>query len=178
MSKVDEDDEEKTDAKRQTDRQTERQIEDKTTFQPSYQNKGCSECQEDVRKIVRQAKRKTEWQISSAAKETALVRERHLSDLHLLRSLSSTALLMFLYASLGELFPAQPTSCVSRCCCSPGDFPLLGNVFSSILLHHILLILKLCVRNFSRRVQLLFLYYRWLVTYNTGCPKLGKPPKK
>ena len=30
---------------RQTDRQTERQIEDKTTFQPSYQNKSCSECQ-------------------------------------------------------------------------------------------------------------------------------------
>ena len=35
---------------RQTDRQTERQIEDKTTFQPSYQNKSCSECQQGVRK--------------------------------------------------------------------------------------------------------------------------------
>ena len=41
----------RTHAKRQTDRQTERQIEDKTTFQPSYQNKSCSECQKDVRKI-------------------------------------------------------------------------------------------------------------------------------
>ena len=39
---------------RQTDRQTERQIEDKTTFQLSYQNKSCSECQQDVRKIERQ----------------------------------------------------------------------------------------------------------------------------
>ena len=35
---------------RQTDRQTERQIEDKTTFQLSYQNKSCSECQQDGRK--------------------------------------------------------------------------------------------------------------------------------
>ena len=35
---------------RQTDRRTERQIEDKTTFQPSYQNKSCSECQQDARK--------------------------------------------------------------------------------------------------------------------------------
>ena len=34
---------------RLTDRQTERQIEDKTTFQLSYQNKSCSECQQDVR---------------------------------------------------------------------------------------------------------------------------------
>ena len=39
---------------RLTDRQTERQIEDKTTFQPSYQNKSCSECQQDVRKTGRQ----------------------------------------------------------------------------------------------------------------------------
>ena len=38
---------------RQTDRQTERQIEDKTTFQPSYQNKSCSECQQDVKKSDR-----------------------------------------------------------------------------------------------------------------------------
>ncbi len=29
---------------RQPDRQTERQIDDKTTFQPSYQKKSCSEC--------------------------------------------------------------------------------------------------------------------------------------
>ena len=36
---------------RQTDRQTERQIEEKTAFQPGYQNKSCSECQQDVRKI-------------------------------------------------------------------------------------------------------------------------------
>ena len=42
---------------RQTDRQTERQIEDKTTFQLSYQNKSCSECQQDVRKIERQTDR-------------------------------------------------------------------------------------------------------------------------
>ena len=42
---------------RRTDRQTERQIEDKMTFQPSYQNKSCSECQQDVRKIERQADR-------------------------------------------------------------------------------------------------------------------------
>ena len=35
---------------RQTDRQTERQIEDRKTFQLSYQNKSCSECQQDVRK--------------------------------------------------------------------------------------------------------------------------------
>ena len=39
---------------RQTDRQTERQIEDKTTFQLSYQNKSCSECQQDVKTSVRQ----------------------------------------------------------------------------------------------------------------------------
>ena len=44
----------------QPDRQTERQIEDKTTFQLSYQNKSCSECQEDVRKIERQAERQTD----------------------------------------------------------------------------------------------------------------------
>ena len=36
------------------DRLTDRQIEDKMTFQPSYQNKSCSECQQDVRKSVRQ----------------------------------------------------------------------------------------------------------------------------
>ena len=36
------------------DRLTDRQIEDKTTFQLSYQNKSCSECQQDVRKIERQ----------------------------------------------------------------------------------------------------------------------------
>ena len=40
-----------TQADRQTDRQTERQIEDRKTFQLSYQNKSCSECQWDVRKI-------------------------------------------------------------------------------------------------------------------------------
>ena len=38
----------------QTDRQTQRQIEDKTTFQLSYQNKSCSECQQDVKMSVRQ----------------------------------------------------------------------------------------------------------------------------
>ena len=42
---------------RRTDRQTDRQIEDKMTFQPSYQNKSCSECQQDVRKIERHADR-------------------------------------------------------------------------------------------------------------------------
>ena len=40
---------------RQTDRQTirltERQIQDRKTFQLSYQNKSCSECQRDFRKI-------------------------------------------------------------------------------------------------------------------------------
>ena len=40
---------------RQTDRQTdgliERQIQDRKTFQLSYQNKSCSEFQQDVRKI-------------------------------------------------------------------------------------------------------------------------------
>ena len=36
---------------RRTDRQTERQIQDRKTFQLSYQNKSCSECQWDVRKI-------------------------------------------------------------------------------------------------------------------------------
>ena len=45
---------------RQTDRQTERQIEDKTTFQLSYQNKNCSECQQDVRKIERHSERQTD----------------------------------------------------------------------------------------------------------------------
>ena len=74
---------------RQTDRQTERQIEDKTTFQLSYQNKSCSECQQDVKKSVRQIGRytvrqadrvtdrqndsMTVWQNSRAAKEPALV---------------------------------------------------------------------------------------------------------
>ena len=42
------------------DRLTDRQIEDKTTFQLSYQNKSCSECQQDVRKIERQADRQTD----------------------------------------------------------------------------------------------------------------------
>ena len=36
---------------RQTDGLTERQIQDRKTFQLSYQNKSCSECQWDVRKI-------------------------------------------------------------------------------------------------------------------------------
>ena len=37
---------------RQTDGLTEeRQIQDRKTFQLSYQNKSCSECQRDVRKI-------------------------------------------------------------------------------------------------------------------------------
>ena len=40
---------------RNTDRQTdgliERQIQDRKTFQLSYQNKSCSECQRDFRKI-------------------------------------------------------------------------------------------------------------------------------
>ena len=36
---------------RRTDRLTERQIQDRKTFQLSYQNKSCSECQRDVRKI-------------------------------------------------------------------------------------------------------------------------------
>ena len=47
---------------RQTDRkadgQTDRQ-KDRNTFQLSYQNKSCSECQQDVRKIERQADRQT-----------------------------------------------------------------------------------------------------------------------
>ena len=38
-------------ADRQTDRKTDK---DKTTFQLSYRNKSCSECQQDVRKIERQ----------------------------------------------------------------------------------------------------------------------------
>ena len=38
-------------------------MEDKTTFQPSYQNKSCSECQQDVRKIERHADRQTERQM-------------------------------------------------------------------------------------------------------------------
>ena len=46
----------------QTDRRTERQIEDKTTFQPSYQNKSCSECQQDVRKIGWQTGGQTDGQ--------------------------------------------------------------------------------------------------------------------
>ena len=44
------------------DRLTDRQIEDKTTFQLSYQNKSCSECQQDVRKTERQADRQTNIQ--------------------------------------------------------------------------------------------------------------------
>ena len=36
---------------RQTEGLTERQIQDRKTFQHSYQNKSCSECQRDVRKI-------------------------------------------------------------------------------------------------------------------------------
>ena len=48
---------------KQADRQTERQIEDRKTFQLSYQNKRCSECQLDVRKIVeRQKYRQTDRQ--------------------------------------------------------------------------------------------------------------------
>ena len=75
-----------------TDRQTDRQIDrqtDRQIFQLSYQNKSCSECQQDVKKsvrqtgryAVRQADRVTErqngrmtvWQNSRAAKEPALV---------------------------------------------------------------------------------------------------------
>ena len=41
---------------RQTDRQTDGQ-KDRTTFQLRCQNKSCSECQQDVRKIERQADR-------------------------------------------------------------------------------------------------------------------------
>ena len=78
-----------TDRRTDTDRQKDRQIEDKTTFQLSYQNKSCSECQQDVKKsvrqmgkyTVRQADRVTDrqndsmtvWQNSRAAKEPALV---------------------------------------------------------------------------------------------------------
>ena len=43
---------------RQTDRQTERQIEDRKTFQLSYRNKTCSECQQDVK----QKDRRPDWQ--------------------------------------------------------------------------------------------------------------------
>ena len=45
---------------RKTDGLTERQIPDKKTFQLSYQNKSCSECQRDVRKIERQTDRQTD----------------------------------------------------------------------------------------------------------------------
>ena len=46
---------------RQADRQTDRQTDkDKRTFQLSYQNKSCSECQQDVIKIERQADRQTD----------------------------------------------------------------------------------------------------------------------
>ena len=73
----------------QTDRHPDRQIEDRKTFQLSYQNKRCSECQQDVKKSVRQIGRytvrqadrvtdrqndsMTVWQNSRAAKEPALV---------------------------------------------------------------------------------------------------------
>ncbi len=43
----------------QIERQTERQIEDRKTFLLSYQNKSCSECQQDLRKIERQANKQT-----------------------------------------------------------------------------------------------------------------------
>ena len=49
---------------KKTDQQTERQIEDKTTFQLSYQNKSCSECQQDVKKSVRQTGRYTVRQLT------------------------------------------------------------------------------------------------------------------
>ena len=68
---------------RTTCQKTDRQIEDKTTFQLSYQNKSCSECQQDVKKSARQTGRytvterqndsMTVWQNSRAAKEPALV---------------------------------------------------------------------------------------------------------
>ena len=70
------------------DRQTDGQI-DRQIFQPSYQNKSCSECQQYVKKsvrqtgryTVRQADRVTErqnesmtvWQNSRAAREPALI---------------------------------------------------------------------------------------------------------
>ena len=78
------------------DRQTGRQIEDKSLAKLSYQNKSCSECQQDVRKSLRQTERyplysapgrqsdrgtegqndsMTVWQNSRAAKEPALVVE-------------------------------------------------------------------------------------------------------
>ena len=44
------------------DRQTDRQIEDKTTFQLSYQNKSCSECQHDASKLERHADRQSDRQ--------------------------------------------------------------------------------------------------------------------
>ena len=43
----------------QKDRKTDGQ-KDWKTFQLSYQNKSCSECQQDVRKIERQAERQTD----------------------------------------------------------------------------------------------------------------------
>merc|ERR1712001_241060 len=43
---------------RRTDGQTDRQI-DRQIFQLSYQNKSCSECQQDVKKSVRQTGRYT-----------------------------------------------------------------------------------------------------------------------
>ena len=39
---------------------SERQIEDRKTFQISYQNKSCQECQQDVRKTETQADRQTD----------------------------------------------------------------------------------------------------------------------
>ena len=47
---------------RRTDRLTERQIQDRKTFQLSYQNKSCSECQWEVRKIETWKDRPTDRQ--------------------------------------------------------------------------------------------------------------------
>ena len=46
----------------QTDGLTERQIQDRKTFQLSYQNKSCSECQQDFRKIETWKDRPTDRQ--------------------------------------------------------------------------------------------------------------------
>ena len=64
----------------QTDRQTERQIEDKTTFQLSYQNKSCSECQQDVRKIDKQTHRKAERLFSLGIKTKVVQNVTRMSE--------------------------------------------------------------------------------------------------
>ena len=81
---------------RQTDRQTEKQIEDKTTFQLSYQNKSCSECQEDARNTegqqdVKRSGRKSDRQTAGFRKTSNRLQARFFDEIFCEKNLPKSA---------------------------------------------------------------------------------------